>query len=198
MNTLPRRITIANTKGGVGKTLSAIMLAMALTNAGHTIEVWDADPQGSASAWAEDAADAGDPLPFPVIAINARTIRRPIPTGVDFVLVDTPPGDAAIVQAAIDTADRVLIPTLASPRDIERTWLTLDVAEHRDPAILITQAEPHTTAFRDTVTALREGGAPLMNTSIIKTTRIKPDTVRRPHNTWGYERVATELIQETR
>lgn len=40
-----KRIVIANTKGGTGKTTSSIFLASALT-ARDSVEVWDADPQG--------------------------------------------------------------------------------------------------------------------------------------------------------
>ena len=104
------RVSFVHTKGGVGKTTSAIMVAAAARH-GRTVEVLDTDPQGSASRWAEIAEERGDALPFPVRYLTADKLRQLPADESTLQIVDTPPGEAASIQAAIDTAYIVVVPS---------------------------------------------------------------------------------------
>ena len=76
-------ISIINLKGGVGKTTTAIALATAAQRDGKDVEVYDTDPQSSASLW----------------AMSAEEMRV-----ADMVIVPTTTGPADMVKA-FETAE---------------------------------------------------------------------------------------------
>lgn len=123
-------ISVVHTKGGVGKTTTSIYLATAAAKRGLDVAVVDADPQRSASVWAERAG-----LPFDVSeGING------IPDN-DIVLIDTPPGKSERIQAAIGLADLVIVPCGASPMDLARVWPTLEITQPCPSVVLLTQVD---------------------------------------------------------
>lgn|SRR5699024_171095 len=147
---MPIILTIANVKGGVGKTTSAICLATALAGT-RTVKVWDADPQATATEWAESAQDLGEPLPFSVEVINrARLDRKARQSTADYVLIDTPPGDPAMIDAAMHIADLVIMPTSPSVVDFQRMLQTASSVPAGIPKVaLITQANKRTVVYRE-------------------------------------------------
>lgn len=187
------KITVACSKGGSTKTTTAILLATAMTDAGLRVEVWDADPQGDASDWAFTAEEAGKPLPFPVVLANRRTVKRPVPPGVDYVLIDTGPHTPEVVQAAIDTADFVIVPVIPSPRDMGRVWTTLETVTHRPHLALLCRADRRETTPQETLDALDAHGAPRFQAEVAKNVNLVKDSTIRPRSSYGYDAVLTEL-----
>lgn len=107
--------TVANRKGGVGKTMLATNLAVALSNKGKTLLV-DTDEQGSADAWNKyrtsklDAVNVFDGL------IDAL---EPIYQDYDFILIDVAGRDSKMLREALLICDKLVVPTQASLLDLE-------------------------------------------------------------------------------
>lgn len=191
------KLSIVSTKGGPGKTTSAMHLAQALTRHG-TVDVWDADPQGSATEWAALAEDDGDPLDFDVRPVNARTLERAAAgKGIttDHVVIDTPPGHPSIIEAAIRASDVVIVPTEASAMDMTRMWRTIDATGDTPRIVLITKAVPRTRSHRAALDALAAAEAPVFDTCIPRREPIKNTygTRLRSDRLHGYDDVLSEL-----
>ena len=126
----PRRIAVAQRKGGVGKTTIAVSLAAELAHRGMQVTLIDADSLCSASQWAELGR-----LNFPVrqIALASSQSVKAWVTSVgtvrsDYVVIDTPPSEAAL-GAALAIANVVIIPCTPSGLDLEATIKTLEHVE---------------------------------------------------------------------
>lgn len=93
-------IAFVNGKGGAGKTTTAILVAMALREAGHAAAVRDLDPQRTATRWLSDDPELLDKT-------------APIQ------LLDTPPRlESAAVAGAIRKANTVIVVSRPSPCDL--------------------------------------------------------------------------------
>lgn len=153
---------LVHTKGGVAKTTSAMFLAAAASRQGWQVRVADADPQGSASSWADRAAHSGIPLPFEVFPVDAAGLTHLSAAGNELIVVDTPPGTAAAIDAAIDAADLVIVPTGPRSADIDRVWPTLDITQHRPTTILLTLVDMRKVEAEQVRPSLVAAGAPVL------------------------------------
>lgn len=78
---MTRVITVANQKGGVGKTTSTVNIAAAVAQAGHQVLVIDLDPQGNASTALGVAHHEGTPSIYEVLTGESvlRDVIQPCP-----------------------------------------------------------------------------------------------------------------------
>ncbi|MDP1729994.1 MAG: ParA family protein [Devosia sp.] len=110
----PRILTLANQKGGVGKTTTAINLATALAAIGERVLIVDLDPQGNAS--------------------TGLGIAR---AGRDVSSYDLLIGEARIAQAAVMTS----VPNVAIvPSTMDLLGVELTIAQHADRAFRLRDA----------------------------------------------------------
>lgn len=184
------RITIANAKGGVGKTTSSIYLAATATARGHEVVLLDADPQGSASQWAFMAENENDPLGFEVQAANPATLRRPQKENVMEIVDAAPTGQG--LQAALETADFVIVPSSDSPLDVQQAWSTLSATD-KPAAVLLVRVESGTRAMKAVMEAFNRWATPLFDAQIHKRQDIKTSTGHNPRKLWEYAQAWQEI-----
>ena len=163
-------MAVVNLKGGTGKTVTAVHLAAAFGRQGRTLLV-DADPQGSALSWSEEAGD----LPCAVVSLPVRDLHKRIAQlepGLDHIVIDTPPGDKAIVRSAIAASETVVVPIPPSIMDLDRLRPTLDLISEIEVTVslrvfvLLTRVRAATKSGRLTREVLEDLGVSLLNSHV--------------------------------
>ena len=164
-------ISLLNLKGGVGKTTSCIALATASARDGKDVVVLDADPQGSATFWADNADDNERPLPFEVNAANPATIKRAAKKfqgdSDKWAFIDCPP-NGTILDAAQEASDFVIIPTGTGNADLVKTAETVRTMEANDKlyAVLLTRVLTNTNGFKVAQENLENGSISFFDAAI--------------------------------
>ena len=143
-------IVVTNLKGGVGKTTTTVYLAAVAASRGHLpVVVVDADRQASAAEWLEERPIDGIEV---IEAPSERTLARAMRADEGTVVVDLPPGDERLVQAAISAADAVVIPTRAGGVEFGRVAYTLGLIPPRTPrGVVIAAARLGTNDLQETI-----------------------------------------------
>jgi chromosome partitioning protein len=151
-------ITVAQQKGGSGKTTIAANLAVALTRGGHSVALLDTDPQGSLGRWFMTRRDNGEPgLDFATasawgVSYECDKLRKLH----DFIIVDTPPKIDADLRPALRESDLVIVPVAASQVDVWATESVLDLArrEGRPAMVVLNRAKTGTRVLDQVVAAV--------------------------------------------
>jgi chromosome partitioning protein len=154
-------ITVAQQKGGAGKTTVAVTLGVALARRGLRVAFLDTDPQGSLGRWflTRRAALADPGVDFATasawgVSYECEKLRK----GADIVIIDTPPKVDADLRPALREADLVLVPVAASLVDLWAVDGVMDLCarERRRALILLNRMKAGSRLALDVAGAAAE------------------------------------------
>ena len=157
-------VTVAQQKGGSGKTTIAVNLAVEFHRRGLTVALLDTDPQGSLGRWflsrRERLGDVG--MEFSTasawgVGYECEKLKKQA----DVVIVDTPPKVDADLRPALREADLVIVPVAASMVDLWATDGVFDLIgrEERRAVIVLNRVKAGTRlGLEVAVAAAKVGG----------------------------------------
>ena len=176
-------IVFASSKGGVGKTTSALILSSVLTHHGAATTLIDADPNAPLALWAKR---------FPENVPPRLTVRTAFRTDVadvidsaddPFVIVDLEGSRNEEVSVAIGRADLVLIPMKGNQLDADEAVNVIKVIRKQETIfrrkipfrVFLSQTSPVIVdrGMRDICAQMHENGIPLLRAAIVERSAYK-------------------------
>ncbi len=203
---MPKMLVIANGKGGVGKTTTAVNLASLLSKSFSTLLV-DTDPQNSASWWVERGK-----MPFRFCCEThpeqlKKLKQRP---DCDLIVVDTPPAlNSDSLLTAIELADYLILPSQPAPMDLIaliETVRQVIIPAQVNHRVLLTKVDPRSLGDAlEAQKSLQDTGIPVFRNFIrrykahercplegVPITHSKSNNAREAAS--DYRRVTSEVI----
>jgi chromosome partitioning protein len=135
-------ITVAQQKGGAGKTTLTAQLAVAFAGDGRRVALIDIDPQASLARWHRVRCEK----PVPTVALltlsevagwKLSTELDKLKQAHDLILIDSPPHAETEARVAVRCAHLVLVPVQPSPMDLWATGATIALARAAGVPILV-------------------------------------------------------------
>ena len=176
-------IVFASSKGGVGKTTSALSLACVLTYHGARTTLIDADPNAPLALWAKRFPD-GVPKGLTVKTAFRTDVADIIDSATDpFVIVDLEGSRNEEVSVAIGRADLVLIPMKGNQLDADEAVNVIKVIRKQETIfrrpipfrVFLSQTSPviMDKGMRDICAQMRENSIPMLRSPMVERSAFK-------------------------
>lgn len=156
---------VINTKGGVGKTTTAIHLATMLARSDRTLLI-DGDPQASSASWAAWRREANrNPSPTTTCLTGKAILAegKALAEGFAHTVVDAGGRDSVGLRSSLLLAHQAIVPVGASNLDAAAMTDLLEIIEmakdynpELQVRILLTRIDPRTKDTADMVSFLQE------------------------------------------
>lgn len=163
-------VTVAQQKGGAGKTTLAAHLAACWSQAGLAVAAVDIDPQGSFALWTEMRERARPDLGLGFSFAKLSGWRLPhelarLSREHDVVIVDSAPHAQSDSRTAIRYSHLVVVPVQPSPMDLWATRPTLELAraEKRAALLVVNRMPPRSLLADEVARQLAAIGTPVAN-----------------------------------
>lgn len=135
-------ITIAQQKGGAGKTTLTVQLGVLWSAQGQRVAMVDIDPQGSLISWSglrqeSGAGNGAGPMVEELSGWRVGAEVRRLRNSYDLILIDSPPHAETEARTAIREGDLTLIPCQPHALDIWATAATLEIARREGRPVLL-------------------------------------------------------------
>jgi len=176
-------IVFASSKGGVGKTTSALTLSSVLTCHGAATTLIDADPNAPLHMWSKRFPE-GVPALLTIKTAFRTDVAEVIDSAGDpYVIVDLEGSRNEEVSVAIGRADLVLIPMKGNQLDADEAVNVIKVIRRQETIfrraipfrVFLSQTSPviMDKGMRDICSQMRANGIPMLRTAIVERSAYK-------------------------
>ena len=166
-------ITIAQHKGGAGKTsLAAHLAATWSVDKGRRVALLDLDPQKSLTHWFQMRSEKmGDDNTMTLCASQGWRVQAELTRAkrdADVIVIDSPGRDDLGTRTAVRAADIVIMPVQPSPIDVWASKPTLDmIAKEGTAALIVLNRLPSRSKLTDNlIVDLKRGSVPIARSAL--------------------------------
>ena len=166
-------ISLANQKGGSGKTTLCVNLAVLWSNSDYKIAIIDADKQRSLTHWYDSRkkyygdTDTGISI-FTYNSEDHSEMLKDLKKQFDIILIDSPPSISMDSITIVRNSNYVIVPVQPSPLDILATIPFLDLVkkEKKSSKVVLNRILARAKLTEAMTLRLRYSGAKILRTKI--------------------------------